>query len=647
MARSLFPEYRQKQKEQQENDLVADGETRHRHDNDGVSSEPSVSQQIHDITLEYLTQMEADSTFFEGSTIQASTGRCIPQMDPQEVELGKALGMGEFGVLLEVTKIQLMSLRQSDDEQLLESHRFAASSVNLPAAAGTVSGAAIQDTSPVTPVASFTLAGGHIPGSPTASDMSHSITLAKLARPTPLSIEQRTGAQQRFTDLLARSTARSLDPTQAQVLREKLAAQVLGRTENVGDKHATNSGTTPIHKRRLALKQVRKDLYPKKKMEAAKDLAREAKFLARLHHPNIICLRGVVSQPGRLEFGLLLDRLGMTLSEEIVQWHHRQEEIVAAHRTPVVTPMLEAFSSLFQQQATIQGENQMSKGQSNQQNQRYTRQTLWLLGERLLALWDIARGMQYLHSHKILFRDLKTENVGTLLADEDDVLQAQKYQRMQIFDFGLAKECKAANRVAGIGDMPPQNGQCPTDIDFYTTFHMTGLTGTLRIMAPEVIQCLPYGLSVDVYSFGVCLWEAFSGTKDNSLTAAEICKGSRPTVPGMDRNSGAGMPSTLQSLLTRCWAQDPSERPSFAEIGQFLHQELVELLKRQEAMPPSRHGSQSSTRNNSRSSSPLGRNSACNDRQHAERLNKVAAQAAFWRRLETIHSSSTMLDETA
>eukprot|EP00549_Striatella_unipunctata_P006841 CAMPEP_0118717740 /NCGR_PEP_ID=MMETSP0800-20121206/28346_1 /TAXON_ID=210618 ORGANISM="Striatella unipunctata, Strain CCMP2910" /NCGR_SAMPLE_ID=MMETSP0800 /ASSEMBLY_ACC=CAM_ASM_000638 /LENGTH=80 /DNA_ID=CAMNT_0006624549 /DNA_START=11 /DNA_END=250 /DNA_ORIENTATION=- len=36
---------------------------------------------------------------------------------------------------------------------------------------------------------------------------------------------------------------------------------------------------------------------------------------------------------------------------------------------------------------------------------------------------------------------------------------------------------------------------------------MTGLTGSRRYMAPEVARSQPYGLGVDVYSFGILLWE--------------------------------------------------------------------------------------------------------------------------------------------
>ena len=41
---------------------------------------------------------------------------------------------------------------------------------------------------------------------------------------------------------------------------------------------------------------------------------------------------------------------------------------------------------------------------------------------------------------------------------------------------------------------------------------MTAETGTYRWMAPEMIKRKPYGKKVDVYSFGLILWEMVAGT---------------------------------------------------------------------------------------------------------------------------------------
>ncbi|KAK9271654.1 hypothetical protein L1049_002017 [Liquidambar formosana] len=90
-----------------------------------------------------------------------------------------------------------------------------------------------------------------------------------------------------------------------------------------------------------------------------------------------------------------------------------------------------------------------------------------------LAL-DLARGLSYLHSQKIVHRDVKTEN---MLLD--------KTRTLKIADFGVAR-VEASN---------------PND--------MTGETGTLGYMAPEVLNGNPYNRKCDVYSFGICLWEIY------------------------------------------------------------------------------------------------------------------------------------------
>ncbi|XP_023547481.1 serine/threonine-protein kinase STY8-like isoform X3 [Cucurbita pepo subsp. pepo] len=90
-----------------------------------------------------------------------------------------------------------------------------------------------------------------------------------------------------------------------------------------------------------------------------------------------------------------------------------------------------------------------------------------------LAL-DLSRGLSYLHSKKIVHRDIKTENV---------LFDAQK--TLKIVDFGVARV----------------EAQNPRD--------MTGETGTLGYMAPEVLDGKPYNRKCDVYSFGICLWETY------------------------------------------------------------------------------------------------------------------------------------------
>ena len=94
-------------------------------------------------------------------------------------------------------------------------------------------------------------------------------------------------------------------------------------------------------------------------------------------------------------------------------------------------------------------------------------------------------------------------------------------------------------------------------------------------LAPEVVLCEPYGLSVDVYSFGLVFWEIFSLEKPfgnyrtlKQFTDGIIHKQQRP--PKLQKL----LPDSLQKLVSESWAHDHKQRPSFQIICRKLQQEL-------------------------------------------------------------------------
>ena len=126
---------------------------------------------------------------------------------------------------------------------------------------------------------------------------------------------------------------------------------------------------------------------------------------------------------------------------------------------------------------------------------------------------------------------------------------------MKIFDFGLAKEMKAI--------LAKPDGR----------YEMTGNTGSRRYMAPEVAKDMDYNESVDVYSFGILLWELcaaekpFYGYGSGKHMQQVVLGGERPKMDGAHT---AFWPSNLQWLMKKCWSEYVSVRPDFAMIKQVL-----------------------------------------------------------------------------
>ena len=118
--------------------------------------------------------------------------------------------------------------------------------------------------------------------------------------------------------------------------------------------------------------------------------------------------------------------------------------------------------------------------------------------------------------------------------------------KLKLFDFGLMTCVKKASLSS-------------------TVYELTGCTGSLRYMAPEVASHKPYNEKVDVHSFGIILWEMvtgklpFKGVTKLEFMSEVVGKGFRPKIP-------KDASPQLSLLMKQCWDSNAMLRPTCSEI---------------------------------------------------------------------------------
>jgi serine/threonine protein kinase len=171
---------------------------------------------------------------------------------------------------------------------------------------------------------------------------------------------------------------------------------------------------------------------------------------------------------------------------------------------------------------------------------------------RMRLAAQVARGLIWIHSNNVLHRDLKLEN-----------LMIDTHGEVKVCDFGLADILTVSQSQKGFTDAK-------------------GRKGSPLYMAPEVLKKGSLTNKVDVYSFGLILWELLSEQrvfrehlKHNDLTlfTKAICeKGERPPIPPEKNTKEEGWKNEhVAQLIQKCWSYKPEERPTFKQIYDDLN----------------------------------------------------------------------------
>eukprot|EP00775_Hariotina_reticulata_P003757 gene3757-4016_t len=161
--------------------------------------------------------------------------------------------------------------------------------------------------------------------------------------------------------------------------------------------------------------------------------------------------------------------------------------------------------------------------------------------ERLMLLMDAARGLEALHEANVVHGDLNARNVLVSSTSTTPLGMVAK-----LSDLGLSRVVKQ-----------------------HSTHRTTNTVGTMSHMPPELLRSGYMSPAVDVYSFGIMMWEIYTGQLSfkNVHYAAfyetVVLRNVRPFLP-------PDMPEDYRFLMEHCWAANPVDRPPIGKLLQCL-----------------------------------------------------------------------------
>jgi serine/threonine protein kinase len=163
---------------------------------------------------------------------------------------------------------------------------------------------------------------------------------------------------------------------------------------------------------------------------------------------------------------------------------------------------------------------------------------------KLKIALQVARALQYIHSQKIIHRDIKPENIHLNAAGV-----------VKLKDFGIAKTEGLNMTRAGY------------------------VLGTPYYMAPEQVMGQDVTDQVDVYSFGILLFELMTGGKPITGDSVERIFYSILNEPlNLEPMRQAGVSPAVCDMVATCTAKSQAERPQgFAPVCADLERVIAEL----------------------------------------------------------------------
>ena len=168
------------------------------------------------------------------------------------------------------------------------------------------------------------------------------------------------------------------------------------------------------------------------------------------------------------------------------------------------------------------------------------------MNDRLRIALSIANALDYVHGRAIVHRDIKPENI-----------HIDPKGRVKLMDFGIAKTADLSLTRTGMA------------------------MGTPYYMAPEQISGGAASHLVDIYAYGLLLFELLTGVRGvRGETMEQVFFQILNQTVDVAAMENAGVPTPVRDLVMRCTAKKPEDRPpTFGAISEELRGILAGAAK--------------------------------------------------------------------
>jgi serine/threonine-protein kinase len=157
------------------------------------------------------------------------------------------------------------------------------------------------------------------------------------------------------------------------------------------------------------------------------------------------------------------------------------------------------------------------------------------LSEAVYVFGKVVEAIDYIHSHGVIHRDIKSNNI-----------KISSQGQVKLLDFGIAKG-QSSQQLTQVGSV----------------------IGTLQYLAPELIRGGASDARGDIWALGVLLYEMVTGRVPfDAQTIGDLCDRIDRVDYAPPTQVNAGVPREVATIITRCLKKNPAER--YRTAGELL-----------------------------------------------------------------------------